>query len=268
MNVRFVIRSLLLAIPVAVCISAGWIFFQTPLSRRPDPTPPPPTIVAPRGRMPAGPGGLQEWAQYRGQDYRPVGCGFFFALASGEIVGATTAHSVGIGNPNHLLERIGLGVAGHAGFVGEFDTLWGPPGRRLTPENLALDYLLLRVDGSIDAELVLTPDPRGAPQPGERVMLYSGLGDGQGGPRLLEGTVQSVSSEAVWVLMDDWFNPSMMSGSPIVSQHTGQVVGMVVAGSPRRLRVLLGLHPMGSLVERAESAEEFPTLGEWGQGSE
>ena len=108
----------------------------------------------------------------------------------------------------------------------------------------------------------MMPDPRGAPQPGERVTLYSGLGDGRGGLRVHEGTVQSVEDKAFWVLMDRWFNPSQMSGSPIVSQHTGQAVGMVVAGSPRLGRVLLGAHPIGSLVNLAESATEFPTLSE------
>jgi hypothetical protein len=49
---------------------------------------------------------------------------------------------------------------------------------------------------------------------------------------VLDGTVQSVDDRAVWVLMDDWFDPGHMSGSPFVSQHTGQVVGMAVAASP------------------------------------
>jgi hypothetical protein len=66
----------------------------------------------------------------------------------------------------------------------------------------------------------------------------------------------------VWVLMDDLFNPSQMSGSPLVSQHSGRVVGMVLALSPRRTRFLIGAHPIGSLVQLAETASEFPRLGE------
>ncbi len=61
---------------------------------------------------------------------------------------------------------------------------------------------------------------------------------------------------AVWVLMDEMFNPSSMSGSPFVSQHTGQVVGMLIAVTPRRTRLLLGVHPIGSIVRLAESATE------------
>jgi len=264
MNVKFVIRGLLLALPVAILITGIWIFLHTPWAWPPAPTPPPPTILAPRGEMPAGPVGLQEWAQYRGKTYLLAGSGFLFRLAGGPIVGATTAHSVTLGDPDHPLERIALGVAGSGQFAGEFDTLRGQPGRRLTSDNLAIDYLLLHVDQPIEPGLVLTPDPRGAPQPGERVVLYSGLGDGQGGRRVLAGTVQSVDERSAWVLMDGSFNPGLMSGSPFVSQHTGQVVGMVVAGSPRRNRVLIGMHPIGSLVRLAESATGFPKIVELG----
>jgi hypothetical protein len=268
MNVKFLARGLLLAIPLAVLITAGWILLQTPFVRPADPTPPPPTILAPQGTMPIGSVGLEEWAQYRDQPFRRVGSGFFFSLANGEIVGATTSHSVSLGNPSRPLERIALGIAGHAGFVAELDTMRGQPGHRFIPEDLAADYLLLNVDVPIESSLVLLPDPRGTPQPGERVSLYSGLGDGRGGRRVLEGTVQSADETAVWILMDEWFNPGSMSGSPFVSQHTGQVVGMVVVGSPRLGRWLIGAHPIGSLVHLAESASKFPALRESIQTSE
>jgi hypothetical protein len=118
---------------------------------------------------------------------------------------------------------------------------------------------------SIDPIVALTPDPRGAPQPGEQVSLFSGVGRGEGadGRRILEGTVHSVSDTTVWVLMDDLFSPGLMSGSPFVSQHTGQAVGMVVAATPRRTRLLLGMHPIGSIVRLAESASEAIPVDEY-----
>jgi hypothetical protein len=109
----------------------------------------------------------------------------------------------------------------------------------------------------VDPALLLEPDSRGEPQPGERVSLFSGVAG-----RILQGTVQSASDAAVWVLMDDWFDPSLMSGSPFVSQHTGNVVGMAASVSPRRFRLLLGAHPIGSIVRLAESATEFPRIVE------
>jgi hypothetical protein len=261
-NIRFVIKGLLLAIPLAILISAGWVLVRTGFARIPDPTPPPPTILVPQSEMPTGMVGLQEWAQYRGEPYRTVGSGFFLQLDHGEVAGVTTAHSVSIGDPNHPLERIALGAAGHPELRWEFATLRGAPGHSVGPEDLSADYLLLKVDHTLPPDLLLLPDPRGAPQPGERVTLYSGLGDGNGGLRVLEGTVQSVDDKAFWVLMDRWFNPGQMSGSPFVSQHTGQAVGMVVVGSPRLGRFLLGAHPIRSLVGLATSATEFPTISE------
>ena len=264
LNIKFVVRVLLLALPVAVIASAfALVMIRMQIGRPLDPTLPPPTILVPRGELPAGPVGLQESAQYRDQAYSLAGSGFLILLSDGEIVGVTTAHSMSFGNPERPLERIALGVADQPDFVAEFDTLWGRPGQPRTGGDMTVDYVLLQADQPIDSSFVLTPDPRGAPQPGERVSLFSGLGDGRGGRRILEGTVQSVSDVAVWVLMDDLFNPSLMSGSPFVSQHTGQVVGMAIAVSPRGKRLLLGVHPIGSIVQLAESAAEFPKISEY-----
>jgi hypothetical protein len=266
MNVKFVLRGLLLALPAAVLVTAagfavmvvrGWIGPPT------GPPPPPPTILAPRGEMPGGPVGLQEWVQVRGEEYHLAGSGFLLVLDGGEVVGVTTAHSVPLGDPGRPVDRIGLRVAGQADFVAEFDTLHGQPGQPRTGKDMTVDYVLLRADGALGPGLVLVPDPRGAPQPGERVSLWSGQGDGEGGRRVLEGTVQSVDGAAMWVLMDEWFNPGLMSGSPFVSQHTGQAVGMAIAVSPRRGRLLVGAHPIGSIVQIAGSATDFPRMSEF-----
>ena len=128
----------------------------------------------------------------------------------------------------------------------------------VVPEAKIGDYVLLHAaaDTPIDPALVLQPDPRGRPQSGERVTLYSGLG----GEYVFSGTVQSASLQAVWVVMDGPIEPSGMSGSPFLSQHTGQVVGMAIAMTQRSGRVLLGAHPIGSLVRLAEAATEFPKI--------
>jgi hypothetical protein len=266
-NVKFVLRAALLAIPLAVLITAGWILLQTPWFRPLDPTPIPPRLLVPAGEPPPGPVGLQEWVRYRQQAYQLAGCGFFLSLPEGPIVAVTTAHSVAQAGPDQPLERIAFRVAGHEAFVAEFDRMAGPPGRPLTPENLSVDYLLLQVREAVDPALVLAPDRRGAPQPGERVWLVSGLeepsgGSGQGSQAMRAGTVLSASSQAIWVLMDDRFNPALMSGSPLLSQHTGRAVGLAVAASPRGGRLLLGANPISSLLEAATSATGFRPLEE------
>ncbi|MEK6574006.1 MAG: serine protease, partial [Chloroflexota bacterium] len=234
------------------------------ITRPPDPTPSPPTILAPRGELPTTTVGLMEWALNEGDRYYPVGSGFLLGLDDGTVVGVTTAHSVGdVGDPGNPLQRIALGIAGRDGFVAEFGTLYGSPGVPRTGDDMTVDYVLLKLDGTIDPNFVLTPDPRGAPQPGERVSLFSGLGDGAGGLRILEGTVQSVEPNAVWVLMDRSEYPGGLSGSPLLSQHTGQVIGMAIATAPRGDRYRIGFHPIGSIVAQAESAVGFPMIADY-----
>ncbi|MBN1657673.1 MAG: trypsin-like peptidase domain-containing protein [Anaerolineae bacterium] len=265
MNVRFVIRGFLLALPLVLLIGAGWVWLQTPWSRLPDATPPPPTIYTLAGVVPASPVGQRALARYGQGAFHPVGSGFFLQLDTGQTVALTAAHTVTLGNRALPVTAIAFTTATSGETVAEFDRLLGKPGRRLTPSNLSIDYLLLVVDQAIDPALVLTPDPRGGPQPGERVLLYSGLGDGAGGMHRLAGTVQSSDRQAVWVLMDKQFDPGQMSGSPLVSQHTGHAVAMVVASSPRRGALLIGGHPIGSLVARAAEADTQYTLSEWSE---
>lgn len=263
MNVKFVLRGLALALPLTIILALvglGLILFVGPA---PDPTPPPPTILAAPGEPLPGLVGLQEWALYQGEEYHRVGSGFLLRLSDGQIVGVTTAHSLALGNPDRPLQHIAFGVAGETDFVIEFDTLRGDPGRARTGDNLTVDYVLLQPSQPPEADMVLSPDPRGAPQPGERVWLVDSYRGANADELFLTGTVQSVSDTAVWMLMDGLFYPGMLSGTAFVSQHTGQAVGMLIAGSLRGHRLLLGAHPIDSIVQLAESAEEFPKLSEY-----
>ena len=113
LNVRFVVRGLLLVLPVAAIgsVALTLVMIRVQIGGPPDPTPPPPAIFAPRGELPAGLVGLQEWARYWGEAYSLVGSGFLIPLSDGTIVGVTTAHSVSLGNPDRPLEQIALGVS-------------------------------------------------------------------------------------------------------------------------------------------------------------
>jgi hypothetical protein len=267
MNGRFVVRGTILALVLLALVTGAAVLIIGPvqLLSVPEPTPPRPTIDAPRGEMPAGSVGLRESAQYGSSAYTGLGCGFLLRLSNGQVVGVTTAHSLSFSNTSAPLKRIGFSIAGRAGFVAEFDTLHGQPGQAQQGEDMTIDYVLLQVGPAqlVDPELILAPDPRGAPQPGERVAIYSGLGDGNGSRRVLEGTVQSVNDQAVWVVMDDAFEPGGMSGSPFVSEYTGRAIGMTIATTHRAGKMLLGLHPIGSIVRKAEAASEFPKIADY-----
>jgi hypothetical protein len=267
MNTKFLARALIVILALtAIILTIISLALPSIVPRGPTfgPTPLPPLIFAPRGELPNGPVGLEEWTQVQGQSYALSGSGFFLRLSPDTIVGVTTAHSVGmLGAPNSSLARLAFHLAGQDNYVAEFDTLYGQPGAAFKGLNLAMDYVLLKLNQPIDESFALTPDPRGAPQPGERVSLFSGLGDGQGGRRALAGTVQSVDAQGIWVLMDKAFDPGRMSGSPLLSQHTGQVVGMAIAAAPRGDQLLIGFHPIGNIVRIAEAANQFPKIAEY-----
>ncbi|MCS6910476.1 MAG: serine protease [Anaerolineales bacterium] len=219
------------------------------------PTPPPPTLNAPRGDLPTGHAGLEEWVEYPGLGFSRVGSGFLLRLPEGDVVGVTTAHSVNL----FIVQRFAFHLPQSPEALLEFTTYHGPPGRAFHGYRFDVDFVLLKVDVLPEAAPVLTPDPRGRPEPGERVALSSGLGGANGEPRWLAGTVTASSAEAVWVQMDEVFEPGGMSGSPLFSAHTGRVVGMAITarrGDP----TLLGFHPIGSLVEKASSANTFPAI--------
>jgi len=264
MNLRFVLRGSLLAMAVVVLALAAALFtieLQHRASSLPPVAPAVPTLTVPRGALPASPGGLVEWTRYSIDDYRPVGRGFLFRLPEGQVVGVTTAHSMSFsGRPS--LRNIALARGEWSNPVIEFDTLRGEPGNARTGEDMSVDYVLLNVpiEHSIDPALILDPDPRGLPQAGERVALYTLINDQ---PRVFQGAVLSAEPSAVWVVMDDSFEPSGLSGSPFLSLHTGEVIGMAIATTTQSGKVLLGLHPIGSLVEKAQVAQTFPKIADF-----
>jgi hypothetical protein len=157
------------------------------------------------------------------------------------------------------LRNIALALGEKSQPIGVFDAFLGEPGQARTGEDMTVDYALLNVPINlpIDPAQILDPDPRGLPQTGERVALYALINDQ---PRVFQGAVLSVDQQAVWAVMDDTFEPSGLSGSPFISLYTGKVIGMAIATTTRGGKLLLGLHPIGSLVEKAEAARTFPKI--------
>lgn len=260
MKLGFVARGFLLATVVVLAATAAVLVFTQPGRRLlfPPDVPPPPVIAASRGTLPAAPVGLVERALYQGSEYWPVGRGFLFRLLNGTPVGVTTAHSVSWGQ----LTNIALAQHEQSDTVASFHTLQGRPGVPRGGEDMTVDYVLLKTPATavIDPAFILEPDPRPLAQPGERVSLYTVLNDQ---PRIFEGAVLTADPTAIWVVMDEVFDPSGLSGSPFLSQYTGKVIGMAIATTRRGGKVLLGLHPIGSLLEKAQAATEFSEMADY-----
>jgi hypothetical protein len=262
MNWKFVFRGLILAIVVLAlgAVAAFLYISQFSVDIPTGPTPLSPTILAPEGALPRTQVGLKEWAKYGESEYVPVGNGFFLKLENGTIIGVTTAHSVSTFDSDHSLTRLAFSLGWEPGFLAEMDTLYGEPGKPRYGQDMTGDYILLRVDVPVDEAFVLQPDLRSQPQAGERILLYSGLGDDSGGMSTYPGTIQGVDKHGAWAVMDDQFQPAGMSGSPFLSTHTGKVVGMAITAANREGRLYIGMHTIGSLVEKAAGATTFVKL--------
>ena len=212
------------------------------------PLPLPPIITAGRGNLPTGIVAFEERIQ-ADSGYVLLGSGFLLELPGGDVIGVTTAHSLG----GREFAPMVFTLAGRDERAATFSRLYVPRGQPRTGADLTVDYVLLTPDALPAPAFVLRADPRGAPQPGERVSLFSGLGDGQGGQRILPGVVESVDRNGTWVRMGSLFDPGLMSGAPVLSQHTGQVVGMTIAMSLRPGALMIGINPVGAILSKATS---------------
>jgi hypothetical protein len=178
--------------------------------------------------------------------------GFLLQVGDG-VYAVTVAHS--------LIEPLGQGmptvipIVSHGGseLSLEVETKAGAWGKPRWGRDLSVDYALFAVDQAIDPQWILQPDERGVAEVGERVWLHSGVGDGSD---VYGGIVYSAKASAVWVVMDEQFGPWMMSGSPFISAETGQVVGMAVVTGQQEGRLVIGMHPAGSLVKKITNS--FP----------
>ena len=212
------------------------------------PLPLPPIITAERGNLPTGIAAFEERIQ-SGSEYTLLGSGFLLELPDGDVIGVTTAHSLA----GREFAPMVFTLAGRAEQAATFSRLYVPRGQPRAGADMTIDYVLLAPDAPPAPAFVLRADPRGAPQPGERVSLFSGLGDGRGGQRILPGVVESVDRNGAWVRMGSLFDPGLMSGSPVLSQHTGRVVGMTIAMSLRPGALMIGINPVGAILRNATS---------------
>lgn len=264
MNWKFLFRGTLLALATIGLglVGAYYLLLPSLFPAIPSgPVPPPPTIVAASGPQPERWPGLEAWADYADGQPTLACSAFLLDLTNGQRVVATAAHCFHLGDG---LEAIRVSLPVGSVPILELGTLHGSPGRpRQFGAVLTGDYLLLRIESGADLEGVMLPDDRGSPQPGERVVLYPGVGEAAREQTPLLGTIFMVDRRGAWAAMDTTFEPGLMSGSPVLSAHTGRVVGMAVVAGQQQGQTVIGIVPIGSLLEKALAAREFPALSDF-----
>jgi len=205
--------------------------------------PAPPVIEAPRGELPRG---VLAYSGLIGSD--SFACGFLLELEDGQHVGVSAAHATRTMDLGEQAEFISPG--GDLRVRLERQVRRGQPFYR---EHFTMDYVIWSVVEDAFPGSFLQPDVRGQAQPGERVRVFGPSIDAKNRPLNWPGVVMKVDPEATWIQLDASFDPRGYSGCPVVSEYTGRLVGMAVAGS-NRPPVVMGLHPVESLVKLAEEA--------------
>jgi hypothetical protein len=188
------------------------------------------------------------------------GTGFFAKLPDAQVLGVSSAHFLEFNGPQ-LLTAEWLDVCdGHV--VSEFESARGKPGRQGTyePLNMRPDYLIIVPKTPPPAESLLEFDERNLPDIGEPVWLPDKNPRLPRGYRLVEGTVIEATYEYIKVQFDDSINPQSQSGSPVISQVTGKVLGTWAAGRRAEGRIFIYLAPANSILNAATRANKDYSL--------
>jgi hypothetical protein len=114
---------------------------------------------------------------------------------------------------------------------------------------------------SVDEKLVhvLDLDDRPGPKVGERVWFPDKQPGEPGGVRLIEGTVVQVETRFIRVQLDNAIQPQSQSGSPVISQANGKVLGLWGGFSQEKGKTYLFLNPAPELHKSLNDASR-PSL--------
>jgi iron-sulfur cluster assembly accessory protein len=176
------------------------------------------------------------------------GTGFFAAAPAGRVAAVTSAHFINKDGPR-LLEARWINVRS-GDTAATFSTSWGTPGDggRTEPQpDLRADYLLLPAAKAPHRAAVLEFDPRPKPALGERIHFPNKDESADPGHKWVEGAVTEADEKSVSVLLDQKIHLQSQSGSPVISQATGRVIGILSLARQERDRTVLTLAPAGGV---------------------
>jgi hypothetical protein len=292
------------AIYTFAAVGLAWMAWDHFHKARPNPAPAaagapaavdPPVAAAPPPARPATkPPGRQVLFQpmFVWENSQPTlqGTGFFVKAPGGKVAAVTSIHFLDVAGPR-LREVRWLNVADNKP-AAVLDRSWGPRGearaarlivgkdRDGKPEIVTLpmpdkrtDYLLMPASQGVPADAVLELDPRTTIDAGERVYFHDKCRFGQKDYAVLEGSVVRATPEQYQVMLDQDIEPESQSGSPVISQATGEVIGTLAGigdfgadaaqillgggrGSPR----LLVLTPSCAILKALQENHDFPLL--------
>jgi hypothetical protein len=189
------------------------------------------------------------------------GTGFFTKAPDGRVAAVTSAHFLDMHGPA-LLEARWLDIRTKTP-VATFELSWGQPGNGGTDTStldLRRDYLLMPVQEQLPDEQILELDPRTKPEGKERIWFPNKDKAAPLGYRVVIGTVVVADMKYITVILDQQITLVSQSGSPIISQATGRVIGTLSRGGRERGKTVLLLTPASALLEALCRDQNFPRL--------
>src|SRR3990172_8408362 len=190
------------------------------------------------------------------------GTGFFVRAPSNKIVAVTSGHFLNTdGSP--LTEARWLEIRSERPMA-TFTSSWGPPGSEGTIQpivDLRRDYLLMPAPGDVPADVVLELDRRETPDLGERIWFPNKTPRAELGYEAVEGMVVEADLKYSIVVLDGLIELVLQTGSPIISQKSGRVIGTLSrGGEPHEGKTVLFLAPASGILKALIEANEFPRL--------
>ena len=187
------------------------------------------------------------------------GTGFFTIGPTGQTLAITSAHYLNFKGPA-LAKMEWLDIVSNE-TIATMTTSWGPPGNAGTtlPLDLRNDYLIMPVTDTVQTESVLELDDRTVDAT-ERIWLPNKSRSAIGFT-LVEGTVEEAGDGYITVILDQSIELTSQSGSPVISQSTGKVIGLVSRRGPARTsRTALLLAPVSSIRQTIGTKQQLMPL--------
>ena len=231
---------------------------------------PPPAAAAPAPEIKTPPKGEVIFFQMLTPGFL-VGTGFFIKTPKGEIIGATSIHFLDL--DEGPLESIAWLGGSKLEEIASSDKAFGQPGvqpKDLRDPDYRKDYLLLTLKAppknaaALEIDHRLVPRARAGQERGE--LVWFPVMDGKAKPdgvHWINGEVHAASGKVITIVLDESIELNGSSGTPVVSQETGKVIGVVSAGSKGFKKPTVYLAPARAIwkaMTKAEVSGERPTL--------
>lgn len=189
--------------------------------------------------------------------YTEQGTGSFVQAPDGKVIGVTSIHFLNRTGPQ-LLEAAWFDIKTNKRYATSQYSL-GMPGVARTKMDFSSDYLLLVMEGNIPPASFLQLDSRPKAEVGERVWFPNKDRSAQAGYKHVEGIVTEVNETYIQVKLDKPIELTGRSGTPVISQATKKVIGILTAGGIDGKYTRIYLAPIAKIHKAlTESTEQFP----------